>query len=271
MKIKEYLIEFRKENKAIPAFNIPGYDAMVGLMKASNETSYPIIIQISKNLLINHSPSLIKNLFDLTKKYYNGDCFLHLDHCNDLELINSCISSGWDMVMYDGSNQTLEINCKNSKIISDFAHSNNVAVEGEIGNVPDTKTIYQQEKISESDIEYYVKHSNIDCLAIGFGNIHGEYGKEKNLNWKIFEKAYILAKVPLVLHGTSGLLKKEIKRAINAGASKVNISTDLKKEYFRLLNDKTYKNKVLNSPKLLHDDIIELSLNLAKKYIKILR
>ena len=29
MKIRNYLIEFSKKNKAIPAFNIPGYDAMV--------------------------------------------------------------------------------------------------------------------------------------------------------------------------------------------------------------------------------------------------
>jgi ketose-bisphosphate aldolase len=269
LKIKEYLINFSKKKIAMPAFNVPGFDAMEGVFKGSYETNYPVIVQISKVMLQRYRPEEIKALFDINKKKYKADCFLHLDHCNDFLILKSCISSGWDMVMYDGSNLPVRENADNTKLIANFAHKNNVAIEGEIGAIGLHSSKIEKISFSISDVEYFAHKSEIDCLAIGFGNVHGQYKKNKNLQWPIYEKAYELTKIPLVLHGSSGLTKDEILRALRAGTSKINISTDLKYEYYKLINKNELKEKVLNSPKFLHDQILELTYELTKKYINI--
>ena len=269
LKIKEYLINFSQQKIAMPAFNVPGFDAMEGVFKGSYETNYPAIVQISKAMLQRYEPSEIKALFDINKKKYKANCFLHLDHCDDFLIIKSCISSGWDMVMYDGSNLPIKDNTHNAKLITDFAHKNNVAVEGEIGIIGSNNTEIKKNSFSTSDLEYFAAKSDIDCIAVGFGNVHGQYNKNKNLQWPIYEKAYELTKIPLVLHGGSGLTNDEILRALKAGTAKINISTDLKHEYYKLINKKELKEKVLSSPKFLHDQILELTSELTKKYINI--
>ena len=65
-------------------------------------------------------------------------------------------------------------------------------------------------------------------LAAGIGNIHGKYPE----NWAglsfdtlaaISEK---VGKMPLVLHGGTGIPEDMIKKAIDLGVSKINVNTE---------------------------------------------
>jgi fructose-bisphosphate aldolase class II len=65
-------------------------------------------------------------------------------------------------------------------------------------------------------------------LAAGIGNIHGKYPA----NWpglsfdtlaKISEK---VGKMPLVLHGGTGIPEDMIKKAVSLGVSKINVNTE---------------------------------------------
>jgi fructose-bisphosphate aldolase class II len=61
----------------------------------------------------------------------------------------------------------------------------------------------------------------VDALAISFGNVHGPYKGEPNLNLDLVRKIHAQVQVPLVMHGASGLAEEEYQQIVAAGISKV--------------------------------------------------
>lgn len=269
MKIVKELNQALANKKAIPAFNVAGFDAMLGVAEAGKICNKPIIIQTSKKLVLNYGPPLIKQWFDTVKKHLTNSIFLHLDHCDDLDVIRSCVNEGWDMVMFDGTHLPFLENCQITRDVVSLAHANGVAVEAEVGSIGGMEDGFKSEYAYPSfDDIRLMGATGIDCIAIGFGNVHGEYETKSNLRWDIYEKGYELTGLPLVLHGGSGLDASEFKRSILAGTAKINISTDLKKVYLNLFNAKINDGDWLN-PMLFHNEIQIKTREVAVNYINI--
>lgn len=270
-RISETMNRWKEESLSIPAFNVSSYDAMKAISMASSELNLPTIIQLSQKVLLRNNPILLKNIFDVLKNYYGSDTYLHLDHCQNKELIKKCIYSGFDMVMYDGSSFSIEKNIQETKAIVEFAHLNGVAVEAEVGSIggEEDGSISKNNYASLDDIQLIIEQSSVDCLAIGFGNLHGEYVTKSVLNWKILESAREITKIPFVLHGGTGLSDSEFNLAKDLGCSKINISTELKKAYKKILNNLSSSEDVFEDPSLFHNSITTEIFEIAIKYLKI--
>ena len=90
----------------------------------------------------------------------------------------------------------------------------------------------------------------ITMLAAGIGNIHGAYPE----NWQglrldvLKEIQDITGKMPLVLHGGTGIPDKMVRDAIALGVSKINVNTECQwvfaektREYIEAGKDKVGK------------------------------
>lgn len=73
----------------------------------------------------------------------------------------------------------------------------------------------------------YVERTGVDALAISVGNAHGAYKLPPKLDFERIRTIAGEVKVPLVLHGGSGLTDDDFRKAIYDGISKVNIFTDI--------------------------------------------
>lgn len=73
----------------------------------------------------------------------------------------------------------------------------------------------------------YVERTGVDALAISVGNAHGAYKLPPKLDFERIRTIAGEVKVPLVLHGGSGLTDDDFRKAIHDGISKVNIFTDI--------------------------------------------
>lgn len=272
MNITERLNQAVALNSAMVAINVPSFDAMVGISRAAAERKSPAIIQVSARTVKQHGAAAVRAWFDAAKRIHPSDCFLHLDHCVDDLVLRDCILEGWDMVMFDGSGLPIRENCAKSKEISDFAHANNTAVEGEVGAIGGEEDGHEASAnyARAEDISALAEIGGVDCIAVGFGNVHGDYATKTNLRWDIFESARELSGLPLVLHGGTGLTKEEFIRAINAGAAKVNISTELKKSYSRAISDCDLIARIPRDPSALHTRLIDESYLVALKYMALL-
>ena len=69
--------------------------------------------------------------------------------------------------------------------------------------------------------------TGVDALAVAIGSAHGVYKKKPMLNIERLKEISGEVKVPLVLHGGSGLSDDDFKNTIRNGIAKVNIFTDL--------------------------------------------
>lgn len=217
------LKEALKGGYAIGAYNINNLEWTKYILEACQEDKAPVILGVTPsaikyfggfNVVFNMVKSLIKDL-NITIPVV-----LHLDHGKSFLDCKNAIDAGFTSVMLDASNLSLEENIKNTNEVIDYAKSRNVSVEAEIGSL-------DENDITDVSLanEFY-NRTNVDSLAPSVGNKHGIYKDEIKLEFEILGEISKDLKIPLVLHGASGLDDNKIKTAIFCGISKINVNTD---------------------------------------------
>jgi len=169
---------------------------------------------------------------------------IHLDHSTSFEECKRCIDIGYNSVMIDKSAASFEENVSHTKQVVEYAKKFNVCVEAELGHVPDAipgtgEAAMQGIKPKDvkdtltkvEDVENFVSQTGVDSLAVAIGTAHGMYISAPTLDIERLKQINAISKANLVLHGGSGTPESEIKAAIENGISKINIYTDLVKEY----------------------------------------
>ena len=65
-------------------------------------------------------------------------------------------------------------------------------------------------------------------LAVAVGNVHGRYKGEPQLRWDVLQDIAVRTRIPLVLHGASGIPADELVKAAAMNVGKVNFNTELR-------------------------------------------
>lgn len=230
---KEMLLDAKKNNYAIPAFNIHNLETMQAVLEAASSMKSPIIIATTPGTINYAGMDFLVAMAKAGAKNFNIPSALHVDHCTDVELIKECILAGYSSVMIDASLKEYEENIRLTSEVVEFAHKHGVTVESELGVVGGQE---EERIVDEKDTLYtdphtaldFVEKTNIDSLAIAIGTAHGKYKLEPKLDIDRLKEIREIVHVPLVLHGASGVPEDSVKEAIKNGICKINISTELK-------------------------------------------
>jgi fructose-bisphosphate aldolase class II len=258
------MFEVALERKfAVPGYNINNLEQLQAIIIGCGESESPVIIQISQGARNYANQTMLRYLgeggVEMGKELgFHFPIALHLDHGNSFELCKSCIDSGFSSVMFDGSHLVYEENIKVTQQVVEYAHERDVSVEAELG------VLAGIEEDVKSDIHIYTKPEQVedfvtrtgcDSLAIAIGTSHGAYkfkvAREEDipeLRFDILQEVRKrLGKFPIVLHGSSSVLKEyvdiinkyggnlekafgipeaQLKKATEFGVSKINIDTD---------------------------------------------
>ncbi|MBA7498443.1 D-tagatose-1,6-bisphosphate aldolase subunit GatY [subsurface metagenome] len=237
---KEILIKATKEKYSVGAFNITNIIQMEAVVEAAVEKKAPLIIQISVTPSKFLKPKVVAAVYRTLAESAPIPICLHLDHCTDVDFCRTCADAGYTNIMIDASKQVYKENVRQTKEVVDYCHRiGDISVEGELGTV---SGVEDQIKVAENEAAlcdpetavHFVEETGIDILAPAIGTAHGIY-KTANpkLDFDRFEKIFDLfngngPKVPLVIHGGTGLKPEVVKRLVSLGGSKFNVSTDLK-------------------------------------------
>ncbi|NKX52285.1 class II fructose-bisphosphate aldolase, partial [Arthrobacter deserti] len=79
----------------------------------------------------------------------------------------------------------------------------------------------------------FIAETGVDVFAPAIGNAHGKYKQAPVLDFQRVDDIVGAARIPIALHGGSGLSDAQFGDLIARGCAKVNISTALKMEYMR--------------------------------------
>jgi ketose-bisphosphate aldolase len=141
--------------------------------------------------------------------------------------------------MIDASARPLAENIAAVKQVVGYAHPHGVFVEGEVGRIQGmgvegmyTGTDYLARV---EDVEQLVAESGVDSLAAGIGTAHGFYKGKPEIHFDLLAKINAAVKVPLVLHGGTGIPEEDVRRAIRSGINKVNVGTIIHCTYMNAL------------------------------------
>jgi len=218
---------------AVGAFNVLDYCSTKAVVQAAQEANSPVIIQTSAKTVIFWGAAAIMSWVKELTEQAAVPIALHLDHCKDLNLIRECIESGWTSVMIDASSKPFEQNISLSRQVVEMARPKNVSVEAELGaivGVEDDIHVKHQDAFladPEQAVEFCVQVEP-DCFAPAIGTAHGVYKGEPKIAYDRLQAIATRTKVPIALHGGTGLTEQVFKKCISLGCAKVNISTQLK-------------------------------------------
>ena len=87
-------------------------------------------------------------------------------------------------------------------------------------------------KTDPAMVAEFVEKTGCDTLAVSVGNVHG-LCLNPQIDIPLLEKINQVSKVPLVLHGGSGIPKEVIWEAKKYGLIKINYGSDLRKEFVK--------------------------------------
>lgn len=222
------LSKAREGGYAVGSFSVANMEMVLGVLKAVEETKSPAIIQIAE-VRLNHSPlELIGPLMVAAAKNSSMPVAVHFDHGKTTEKIKQALDIGFTSVMLDGSHLPFEENARITAETKKLADRYGADCEGEIGCVGGSEDGSEDIAINCTSpaqaLEFYEK-TGVDALAVAIGNAHGNYKQAPNLRFDILEETAGLVKVPLVLHGGTGILPDDFRKCIKLGISKINIAT----------------------------------------------
>lgn len=167
---------------------------------------------------------------------------VQLDHVSDLELIAAAFELGAGAVMADGSQSPFEENVALVQEAKQCADRFGAAVEAELGHVAGGEDVAAATEAGgltdPREAERFIAATDVACLAVSIGNVHGNYAGEPELDWSRLAEIEGTATVPLSLHGASGLADADLKRAVAAGIRKVNANTELRRAYLEATRER---------------------------------
>lgn len=229
------MYNYLKEQEQLFAFNIWDINSAKAVIDGAAVKNRNIILQTS-SAIYEQLPQ--KRFMEFVKSYSKDmgiNCWLHLDHCRNMEMIKSAIRNGWDSIMLDASDKSIEENSKLTNDIMLYAHERNVLVEAEIGQIKgiEENIIFKQPDVAtQEEIKQFLSETQPDMIAVAFGNAHGSYKGEPLLHFDLLEYTVKNWDIPFVVHGGSGLSDSMIGKLLSIPqVKKINISTDVKLAY----------------------------------------
>ncbi len=258
---KKILAAADKGRYAVGAFNINDLEILQAVIEAAVEERSPVIVQTSEGAVEYAGMDYLLAMMRVAARA-PVPVSMHLDHGKNLPLIKKAIDSGYTSVMYDGSTLPFEQNAANTKKVAAWARKKGVSVEAEIGaikGIEDLVSVSEKEAFftDPEEAARFVKLTGCDALAISIGTAHGAYKSktEPVLDIARLRKIDAAVKVPIVLHGASGISPElvaktknycetledcgrlegavgipdgQIAEAIKNGVRKINIDSDLR-------------------------------------------
>jgi len=243
-KTGDIIRDAHKNNYGVAAFNAFNYEAMKFAVEAADQVGKPVILQHYPGwyeyISFESMFAIVKSLADKAKVPVG----LHLDHCGDINIIIHAMKAGFLSVMYDGSRLPFEENIKITKEVVKAAKEFGADVEAELGNIGSAANISDYTDKSKftdpDDAMKFAAETGVISLAVAVGNAHGNYAELPNLDIPRIKEISEKSKIPLVLHGGSGIPDGQLREAVKCGIAKTNIATEYFHAFYKTVE--TYVN-----------------------------
>jgi fructose-bisphosphate aldolase, class II len=233
--IKGMLTEARRRRYGVLSLLGGNLDMVIGQVAAAERLRAPLILAFNQEVTPQVPLELVMPMLVNAATRAQVPVATTLDHGDSLESVLKAIHLGTSSVMFDGSTLAYEENVTQTREVVRVAHALGVSVEAELGSIAGSAaevgrsvpSVGPKEGGAESTFTdpdlaaEFVHKTGVDALAISFGNAHGTYHGQPNLNLDLVRRIHSMVEIPLVMHGASGLADSAYARIVDSGISKV--------------------------------------------------
>ncbi|MGB9589604.1 MAG: class II fructose-bisphosphate aldolase [candidate division WOR-3 bacterium] len=237
-----------------PAFNVNNLEFVQAVCEAARLEARPIIVAATEGALSYVGAKALVAMVMAVSREKGVRVALHLDHGKSLDAVRVALDAGFSSVMLDGSALPFDENVRLTAQAARLAHERGATCEGELGvlkGVEDSVSSDRSLLTDPDEAALFVEKTGVDALAVAVGTSHGAYKfkGEARIDLPRLEAIEGRVRVPLVLHGASGvppdlirelanlgimlegaagIPDEQITKAIERGVMKVNVDTDLR-------------------------------------------
>jgi fructose-bisphosphate aldolase, class II len=255
-------------------------------VRAAEALNAPVIVQTSVSTIEYAGIEEISQIIKAVARDARVPVAMHQDHCKDFELIKKLIDHGYSSVMIDASHLEYKENVKLTKAVVAYAHKRGVWVQAEIGRLlgnEDWQTVKTGDDLMTNPMEAqkFVQETGVDTLAVAVGSMHGIPVNPKlkeilstlkeHIDLHRLKLIHEHVKVPLVLHGASGVPDSQMRKAIDYGVAVFNIDTDLRVAFNKALREHLNKNPEIYDPRKILKPATDALQKMAEEKIKLLK
>jgi tagatose 1,6-diphosphate aldolase GatY/KbaY len=271
MRLQEKLLQLKSEKKAILAANFYNYETLSGILRAASNMKMPVILQLSESSIRYMSLSIATAMAKAAIVEYGVEAWLHLDHGSSVEMVQSCLDAGFDSVMIDSSEKSIEENIRITSRVVKIAESYNASVEAELGFVAKLGQQQDGKQFTQpTDAAMFVGNTHIDALAIAIGSAHGFYKHAPKLDIELLSRISKAIDTPLVLHGSSGIPDTMLRDAIRNGICKINLATETKNTFMLALKERLKFNNEIDL-RIVFPDATQAVVDLIENKLETIR
>jgi fructose-bisphosphate aldolase class II len=248
--LRDFIVDASKNHKAIGHFNFSTMEMLRGIVSGAKEMNVPVIVGASEGERSFMGDREIRALVSAFCAEFDMPIFLNADHTKSFEKAKQAIDAGFDSVVVDASALPFVENVSVVKKVLDYVKMSgrDVIVEAELGFIgtssevldvlPPGVPVDESSMTSVSEARKLIEETKADLLAPAVGNVHGviREGGNPPLSIKRIGEIHKAVGVPLVLHGASGVLEKDVRDSIKVGVSVVHFSTDLRVAYKKAIS-----------------------------------
>jgi ketose-bisphosphate aldolase len=259
------------------AWNLESFQAVV---EAAEELRAPTISGFNGGFLRHAGRSRPESLayyagFSLALCRTDVPVAFLLNETDSLAQIQEGIDLGFNAVMVENEHLRLDKYRQLVKQVVKIAHKQNVSVEAQVGLLPAgwAATKCEGEITDPVLARTFVEATGIDALGISIGNVHVLTQGKARMDLEALRRVSAEVRVPLVLHGGSGIPSEAAREVIALGVAKVNFGTLLKQAYLAAIRDKLAKYREPMSPHPFlgmggHEDILVAGREAVKRKVK---
>jgi fructose-bisphosphate aldolase class II len=209
---------------AVPSFNVANLEMIRAVIEAAEIENAPVMVQTD---FINFNYGGIDELSGIIRSLAEkatAPVLMHQDHPGEDQNILRTLRAGYKSVMYDGGHLPLADNIKETKRFAEIAHPLGAILETEIGQFGGEYQGGHAIRSAAADTADMAENGRADTLAVSVGS---EHGQQTRLDLKLLGEIAKSTRIPLVLHGGSGIHPDDAKAATQLGVYKINIGQAL--------------------------------------------
>lgn len=219
--------------QGVGAFNVVQLEHAEAIVAGAEAADRPVILQISENTAKYHGSLAPVGLATLAiARAARVPVAVHLDHAESTELVHEAVQLGFSSVMFDASTLPYDENVATTTSVTAHCHQHGVWVEAELGEVGGKDGAHAPGvRTDPAEAHDFVAATGVDALAVAVGSSHAMLTRDAVLDFELIGRLRDTVPVPLVLHGSSGVGDEDLRQAVAAGMTKVNVSTHLNKAF----------------------------------------
>ena len=257
-------------------------ESFQGTLEAAEEAESPIIMGFNGGFLNHPGRAKPENLafwggMGSALRAASVPVAFILNETDDLKQIESGVELGFNAVMVENQNLSLDEYRQLVKKVVALAHARDVAVEAQIGHLGEGLAGAESkgEATDPRLAKDFAEETGIDALSVSVGTVHIATAKKSAVDLEVLRRIHETVRIPLVIHGGTGFPLEQAGDVIRLGVAKVNFGTGLKQAYLAALREKlqAYREPLSPHPFLGmggKEDILVAAREAVKQKVKVL-